>query len=69
MIAPDSPADKCATGCFVPEGLDGGKLVKSLRTILVSPLVVGKINGKAKLFASHIWVRWIPLMSSSLFQL
>ena len=31
MIAPDSPADKCATGCFVPEGLDGRKLVKSLR--------------------------------------
>ena len=28
MVAPDSPS---ATGCFVPEGLDGGKLVKSLR--------------------------------------
>ena len=30
MVAPDSPADS-ATDCFVPEGLDGGKLVKSLR--------------------------------------
>ena len=24
MVAPDSPADS-ATGCFVPEGLDGGQ--------------------------------------------
>ena len=61
MVAPDSPADS-ATGCFVPEGLDGGKLVKSLRDDL-------GVNGKTKLFASHIWVMWIPLMSSSLFQL
>ena len=30
MVAPDSLAYS-ARGCFVPEGLDGGKLVKSLR--------------------------------------
>ena len=30
MVAPDNPADS-ATDCFVPEGLDGGKLVKGLR--------------------------------------
>ena len=43
--------------------------LKACGAILVLPLLVGKINGKAKLFASHIWVMWIPLMSSSLFQL
>ena len=68
MVAPDSPADS-ATDCFVPEGLDGGKLVKSLRDNFCVTLTGGKINGKSKLFASHIWVMWIPLMSSSLFQL
>ena len=30
MVAPDNPADS-ATGVFVPDGMDGGKLVKSLR--------------------------------------
>ena len=69
MVAPDSPADS-ATGCFVPEGLlMVENRLKACGTILVSPLRVGKINGKAKLFASHIWVMWMHLMSSSLFQL
>ena len=30
MVAPDNPTDS-ATGVFVPGGVDGGKLVKSLR--------------------------------------
>jgi aspartate aminotransferase-like enzyme len=67
MVVPDSPADS-ATGCFVPEGLDGGKLVKSLRDDFGVTLAGGQDQGKAKLFASHIWVMWIPLISSLLFQ-
>ena len=68
MVVPDSFAGS-TTGCFVPEGLDVGKLVKSLLDDFVVTLAGGQINGKAKLFPSHIWVMWIPLMSSSLFQL
>jgi hypothetical protein len=30
MVAPDSPADS-ATGVFVPESVDGAKLIKNLR--------------------------------------
>ena len=33
--------------------------LKACEAILVLPLLVGKINGKAKLFSSHIWVMWI----------
>ena len=43
LIAPDS-----ATGCFVPEGLDGGKLVKSLRDDFCVTLTGGKNQWKGK---------------------
>ena len=47
MVAPDSPADS-ATGCFVPEGLDGGKLVKSLRDDFGVTLAGGQDQWKGK---------------------
>ena len=47
MVAPDSPADR-ATGCFVPEGLDGGKLVKSLRGDFGVTLAGGQDQWKGK---------------------
>jgi len=37
-----------ATGCFVPEGLDGGKLVKSLRDYFCVTLTVGQNQCKGK---------------------
>jgi len=46
MVAPDSPADS-ATGCFVPEGLDGGKLGKSLRDDFGVTLAGGQDQGVA----------------------
>ena len=43
LIALDS-----ATGCFVPEGLDGGKLVKSLRDHFCVTLTGGQNQRKGK---------------------
>ena len=45
MVAPDSPS---ATGCFLPEGLDGGKLVKSLRSDFGVTLADGQDQWKGK---------------------
>ena len=45
--SPDSPADS-PTGCFVPEGLDGGKLVKSLRDDFGVTLAGGQDQWKGK---------------------
>ncbi|PIP72391.1 MAG: aminotransferase [Nitrospinae bacterium CG22_combo_CG10-13_8_21_14_all_47_10] len=47
MVAPDSPADS-ATGVFVPEGVDGGKLVKSLRDDFGVTLAGGQDQWKGK---------------------
>ena len=47
MVAPDSPADS-ATGCFVPEGLDGGNLVKNLRDDFGVTLAGGQDQWKGK---------------------
>ena len=47
MVAPDSPADS-ATGCFGPEGLDSGKLVKSLRDDFGATLAGGQDQWKGK---------------------
>ena len=69
MVAPDSPADRVLQVVSFLRVLMVENWLKACGTILVSPLRVGKINREAKLFASHIWVMWIPLMSSSLFQL
>ncbi|MGP0565874.1 pyridoxal-phosphate-dependent aminotransferase family protein [Nitrospina sp. 32_T5] len=46
-VAPDSPADS-ATGMFVPEGVDGGKLVKSLRDEFGVTLAGGQDKWKGK---------------------
>ncbi len=46
-VAPDSPADS-ATGVFVPEGIDGGKLVKSLRDDFGVTLAGGQDDWKGK---------------------
>jgi aspartate aminotransferase-like enzyme len=46
-VAPDSPADS-ATGVFVPEGIDGGKLVKSLRDDFGVTLAGGQDGWKGK---------------------
>ena len=48
MIAPDSPADS-ATGVFVPEGIDGGKIVKSLRDEFGVTLAGGQDQWKGKI--------------------
>ncbi|MFQ5443472.1 MAG: pyridoxal-phosphate-dependent aminotransferase family protein, partial [Nitrospinales bacterium] len=47
-IAPDAPADS-ATGLFVPEGIDGGKLVKSLRDDFGVTLAGGQDDWKGKI--------------------
>ena len=47
MILLNSPADS-ATGCFVPEGLDGGKLVKNLRDDFGVTLAGGQDQWKGK---------------------
>ena len=47
MVAPDSPTDS-ATGCLVPEGLDGGKLVKSLQDDFGVTLAGGQGQWKGK---------------------
>ncbi|MCF8721362.1 pyridoxal-phosphate-dependent aminotransferase family protein [Nitrospina gracilis] len=46
-VAPDSPADS-ATGMFVPEGVDGGKLVKSLRDEFGVTMAGGQDQWKGK---------------------
>ena len=48
IIAPDSPADS-ATGVFVPEGVDGGKLVKSIRDDFGVTLAGGQDEWKGKI--------------------
>ena len=47
MIAPDNPADS-TTGVFVPNGVDGGKLVKSLRDDFGITLAGGQDQWKGK---------------------
>ncbi|MBI5427581.1 MAG: alanine--glyoxylate aminotransferase family protein [Nitrospinae bacterium] len=48
LIAPDAPADS-ATGLFVPEGIDGGKLVKFIRDDLGVTLAGGQDHWKGKI--------------------
>ena len=47
MVAPDNAADS-TTGVFVPNGVDGGKLVKSLRKDFGITLVDGQYQWKGK---------------------
>jgi aspartate aminotransferase-like enzyme len=47
MVAPDSPADS-ATGVFVPDGVDGGKLVKALRDEFGVTMAGGQDQWKGK---------------------
>ncbi len=47
MVAPDAPADS-ATGVFLPDGIDGGKLVKSLRDDFGVTLAGGQDQWKGK---------------------
>ena len=47
MVAPDSPSDS-ATGVFVPESVDGAKLVKSLRDDFCVTLAGGQDQWKGK---------------------
>ena len=48
LVAPDAPADS-ATGAFVPEGVDGGKLVKSIRDDFGVTLAGGQDQWKGKI--------------------
>ncbi len=48
MIAPDAPADS-ATGVFLPEGIDGGKIVKCLRDDFGVTLAGGQDQWKGKI--------------------
>lgn len=48
MIAPDAPADSL-TGVFVPEGIDGGKIVKSLRDEFGVTMAGGQDQWKGKI--------------------
>ncbi len=47
MVAPDAPAES-ATGVFVPEGVDGGKIVKSLRDEFGVTMAGGQDQWKGK---------------------
>jgi len=47
MVAPDSPADS-ATGVFGPDGVDGGKLVKTLRDEFGVTMAGGQDQWKGK---------------------
>jgi aspartate aminotransferase-like enzyme len=49
MVAPDAPSD-AATGVFVPEGVDGGGLVKYLRDTVGVTLAGGQDHLKGKIF-------------------
>jgi hypothetical protein len=55
MVVPDSPADS-ATGCFVSEGIDGAKFVKSLSDDFGVTSRAAKTNEKERSFALPIWV-------------
>ena len=48
LLAPDSPADS-ATGAYVPDGVDGGKLVKFLRDDMGVTLAGGQDHLKGKI--------------------
>ena len=48
MVAPNSPADS-ATGAFVPDGVDGAKLVKSIRDDFGVTLAGGQDHWKGKI--------------------
>ena len=48
MVAPDAPADSL-TGVFLPEGIDGGKIVKSLRDDFGVTLAGGQDQWKGKI--------------------
>ena len=48
LLAPDAPAE-CATGVFTPEGVDGGKLLKSLRDDFGVTLAGGQDHLKGKI--------------------
>ena len=55
-IAPDSPANS-ATGAFVPEGIDGGKLVRFIRDDMGATLAGGQDHWKGKVVQiAHTWV-------------
>ena len=47
-IAPDAPADS-ATGIFLPDGIDGGKLVKFIRDNMDVTLAGGQDQWKGKI--------------------
>ncbi len=47
LVAPDAPADS-ATGVFVPDGIDGAKIVKSLRDDFGVTLAGGQDDWKGK---------------------
>ena len=47
MVAPDAPADSL-TGVFLPDGIDGGKIVKSLRDDFGVTLAGGQDQWKGK---------------------
>jgi aspartate aminotransferase-like enzyme len=49
MVAPDAPSD-AATGVYVPEGVDGGGLVKYLRDTMGVTLAGGQDHLKGKIF-------------------
>jgi aspartate aminotransferase-like enzyme len=63
MIAPDNPADS-TIGVFVPNGVDGGKLVKSLRDDFGITLADGQDQWKGKFVRIAHQVMWILLISS-----
>jgi len=48
LLAPDAPADS-ATGAYVPEGVDGGKLVKFLRDDMGVTIAGGQDHLKGKI--------------------
>lgn len=48
LLAPESPADSC-TGVFAPEGIDGGKLFKTLKDTLGVTMAGGQDNLKGKI--------------------
>lgn len=48
LLAPDSPADS-ATGAYVPDGVDGGKLVKFLRDDMGVTMAGGQDHLKGKI--------------------
>ena len=56
QVAPDSPANS-ATGVFVPEEIDDGKLVKFIRDDMGATLAGGQDHWKGKVVRiAHAWV-------------